>query len=302
MKNITCYLLLVTCYLLIGCGKEPSLPAGTQTLTDATGVKVPISPLPGRIISCAPSITQNIYLLRSNDFLVGVTKYCKLPEWDKKQVIGDLSSQNVEKILQLRPDLVLFIKEGNQPEFAGELRKLGIRVFVFPEANSWKDIKEAFLQMALLLGKTKDAEKLIKNYESELIKLKAKNQKSQPKIFVQLSEQYHTAGKDTFIDEAISQANCINIAHNALGRWPMLSIEQVIKEDPDLILITSMGEIEVQAKEAWNKFPALKAVKNNSIQITDADTCCSPTPDNFVKLVALIKYSLALPAIKDKNE
>lgn len=289
MKYI--FLLSMFMSLLCGCGNDssPAVPAG-RSLTDSTGTAVLLEPLPLRIISFAPYITQNIYLLGAGDKLVGVTKFCKLPEGETKQVIGDLLTQDIERIIQLKPDLVLATKEGNKPEAVNQLKGLGIRVFVLSEANSWNDIRSGFMQMAELLDKTAPAQKILEQLEVRLSVVREKNAPagSLPKVFFQLSEQYHTAAKNTFADEVITQAGAINIAHNAIGRWPMLSVEEVIMQDPDLIIIPSMGNITEQAKAGWEKFPLLKVVKGNRIIIADAELCCLPTPENFVGLTELI--------------
>lgn len=288
---------LVTLYLIIGCGKQPIASINSQTIVDSTGIAVSITPLPSRIISCAPVITQDIYLLNGQSKLIGVSKYCKLPAGDKKTIIGDLLSQDIEQIIQLKPDLVLASKEGNNPQPINRLRELGIRVFVLPEANSWTEIQKGFLQIATLFDKTKEAENILSRASGALRRVsKTQDAKHKtPKVFFQLSDQLHTMSKDTFIDEAITYAGGINIAHNALSRWPMFSIEQIIKEDPDLIIISTMGGIEEQAKANWQKFPELKAIKNNKISIIDADICCTPTPENFVKLVEMIVVMLSAP-------
>ncbi|MBI5359290.1 MAG: ABC transporter substrate-binding protein [Planctomycetes bacterium] len=293
MKSI--FFLLMIAGSLCGCGSDspPAVTAG-RSLTDSTGTAFSLEPLPSRIISFAPYITQNIYLLGAGDKLVGVTKFCKLPAGEKKQVIGDLLTQDIERIIQLKPELVLATKEGNKPEVVNQLKGLGIRVFVLSEANSWKDIRSGFMQMAELLGKTADAQKILEQLEVRLSAVREKNALagSPSKVFFQLSEQFHTAAKDTFADEVITQAGAVNIAHNAVGRWPMLSAEEVIAQDPDLIIIPLMGNITEQAKAGWEKFPLLKAVKSNKIVIADADLCCLPTPENFVGLTELISEIL----------
>jgi iron complex transport system substrate-binding protein len=291
MKSWT---LIIACLLIIGCGKAPSPTQHSTTLTDATGEAVPLKPFPSRIVSFAPAITQNIYLLKEQVKLVGVTKYCKLPSGEDKPRIGDLLTQDVEQIILLKPDLVMASQEGNQPEFAYKLRKLGIRVFVLPEAKTWADIQNAFQQTGKLLGKQEETTVILSGLNRRLEAIRQKNavNNNPIKVFIQLSEELHTAAEDTFLDDAINQAGAINIAHNTLGRWPILSIEKVINENPDLIIISSMGEFTGQATAMWSKFPALTAVKNNKIKVIDADICCQPTPDNFVRLVEIISGML----------
>lgn len=294
MKAFTSYLLLFIFSLLWGgCGEdETSPPINQPTIIDATGKRVPLLPPPSKIVSFAPSITQNIYSLGEQDRLIGVTKYCQILPGETKQIIGNVINQNIEQIILLKPDLVLATKEVNKPETTNKLREYGFRAFVFSEVKSWADIQQEFLQLGTLLGKSNEAKQILAQQQQHLDTIRHSIPPHRPKVFVQQSEQLHTVTKDTFIDEAISQAGGSNIAHNALGRWPMLSIEEVINQDPDLIIIPTMGEITEQAKAMWQKFPALKAVKNNKIVVIDADICCQPTPENFVRLVEIIAEML----------
>lgn len=293
MKRI---FLVIVCLMVFGCESEPPVPPPSSSvnqavLVDATGLEVPLLPKPANIVSFAPSITQNIYSLNAGDKLIGVTKYCKIPKGQTKKRIGNLLTQDVEQIVLLKPDLVLASKEGNQSEFAIKLRKMGLRVFIISESKSLDDIHKNLRLLARILGKSKQADTVIENLKPRLAKIPHHIREAK-KVFFQLSESLHTINKDTFVGEAISLAGGINIADGAVGRWPMLSIEKIIQEDPDLIIIATMGEITQQAKAYWKKFPDLKAVKNNKVIVVDADICCQPTPENFVKLAEIIKKNL----------
>ncbi|MBI4834914.1 MAG: ABC transporter substrate-binding protein [Planctomycetes bacterium] len=280
----------------MSCSREkPALPASGPTITDATGTAVPLNPPPTRIISLAPSITQNIYTLGAGDKLIGVTTYCKLPQGENKARIGNVWEQDIEKVLQLKPDLILATKEINQSEPVNKLRSYGLRVFAFPEVKTWEDIKNEFALTGKFLGKEEIVQQLLKEYELKLKSIeiqKLSTSSEQPTVFIQQSEQFHTVGKDTFIDAAINYAGTLNVAWNTIGRWPMLSIEEIIKQDPDLILISTMGEATAQALENWKRYPSLKAVKNNKIIVIDADICCQATPDSFIKLVEIISENI----------
>ena len=111
-------LLLLGCLIIINCAEKPADNTSQEsTLIDATGVNFALSEAPSRIISLAPSLTENVYLLGCADKLVGVTTYCEFPaEAKSKEKVGNLLEPNIEKIITLKPDLVLATKEGNKPE------------------------------------------------------------------------------------------------------------------------------------------------------------------------------------------
>jgi iron complex transport system substrate-binding protein len=279
------FLLAVVC----GCPK-PKQAATGPVIVDATGESVPLEPLPGRVVSFAPVITAEVCSLKMQDRLVGVTRFCKLPPGETKTVIGDLLNQDAEQVIRLSPDLILATKEGNVQDQVVKLRKLGLRVFVVGEANSWGDIKTGFSQIAKLLGRTPEADAMIAALQQRLDTV-AIRVCTLRQVFVQLSDQYHTVGEGTFVDDAIRQAGGVNIARKAIGRWPMLSVEEIIRQDPDLI-VTLAGDLMPSPTETWRKYPQLKAVKNGRVIVVDGDMCCQPTPENFVRLVETISENL----------
>jgi ABC-type Fe3+-hydroxamate transport system substrate-binding protein len=106
-----------------------------------------------RIISLAPSLTRDIYLLEMQDKLVGVTRYC--PEFASgKENIGSVLSPNLERIAALKPDLVLATKDGNDRRTVDKLRSMGITVYVVESPSTFDDICSGFVG----LGKYLDVE------------------------------------------------------------------------------------------------------------------------------------------------
>jgi len=103
-----------------------------------------------------------------------------------------------------------------------------------------------------------------------------------------------TAGRNTFINEIINYANGRNIAADSILPWPTLSVEEIIQRNPDVIIISDMGQITEQAKQMWQeeRFTGVSAVKNKRIYVIDADSLCQPTPINFIKAVRQMREYL----------
>lgn len=283
------YLLVAISGLLFGTGcpgKESQSSAGTESIVDATGVSYGAA-LPQRIISLAPDITANLRIIVPEDRLVGRTDYCNT----SKDIpsVGNILEPSIEKIISLKPDIVLATKEGNQPATVTKLRQLGIKVFVFGESNSWQSVQNNFLLLGRLAGEEIKAKKLLNALAARVKDIQTNKRRTESKIFIQLNATpLMTTGNDTFISDIIRHAGARNIADGSVTKWPVFSLEEIIRSDPDMIIISDMGEITKTAQEMWQKFPNLKAVRNNHIYVMKADLLCQPTPDNFVNAVEQI--------------
>jgi iron complex transport system substrate-binding protein len=249
----------------------------------------------GGIVSLAPSITESIYLLGAQDKLVGVTTFCKYPpEAQKKQKIGTLLSPNIEKIIKLSPRLVLATVEGNPQEQIMRLKETGLNVFVFGRSKNFQDISNHFLSLGKLVNKSRVAHDIIKKLERRIAIVKNKVKNTTPaKVFCQIGiKPLVTAAKDTFIDEMIHLAGGINIAHKKNIRYPLYNIEEVIKQNPDVIIITKGHADEKDIIKFWQEFKTISAVKNKRIYMIDARKICCPTPLAFVEGLEEIAFLL----------
>jgi len=264
-----------------------------NTITDSTGVTFTLSAGYSRIISLAPSVTENIKILKSESKLAGRTDFCRVSS--EVPSIGTMLEPSIEKIVSLHPDLVLATKEGNHPPIVQRLREMKIPVFVFGESNSWNNIRNDFLILGELLSRTSEAEVIIKNIQMELERITKTNQTLSylpKKVFVQLGiSPLITVGRDTFINEIINYGYGKNIASNSALPWPALSIEEIIKENPQVIIICDMGGITSEAKKIWTeeRFAGVEAVKHKKIYIMESDLLCQPTPINFINAVRMIR-------------
>jgi len=250
-----------------------------------------------RIISLSPALTEEIYLLGIEDKLVGCTIYCKRPpSAQKKEKVGNVVEVNVEKIISLRPDLVL-ATELTDPKDIEKLKALGISVINFPTPRNFSEICEGFLRLARIVRREQKAKEIVEeaNKEIETIKEMVKDL-PKPKVFVQIGARpLFTVTKDSFIHNLIELAGGINIASSA--KTGLYSRENVIRKDPDVIIIASMGITGKKEKKHWEAYKTLKAVKGERIYFIDASEVCSPTPLSFVEALKEI-VELIHPEIK----
>ena len=238
---------------------------------------------PQRIISLGPSITEELYLLKVQDRLIACTLYCKKPkDAENKEKVGTAVEVSLEKIVGLKPDLVLATSLTN-PKVIEKLKNLEIKVVNFSVAKSFTQICEQFLELGRIIGKEKEAKEIVHKAGTKVNAMKKKlGNLPKLKIFVQIGARpLFAVTKDSFINDFIEFAGGVNIAYDS--KSGLYSREKVIKDNPDVIIITTMGIIGEEEKEIWKRHRVLKAVKNNRIYIVDSDKFCSPTPLNFVE-------------------
>ncbi|NVL89648.1 MAG: ABC transporter substrate-binding protein [Desulfobacterales bacterium] len=230
-----------------------------------------------------PTITEELYLLGTGDRIVGVTIYCQRPpQAQTKEKVGTVIDVNIEKIIELRPDLIIASPLTDHKQIR-KLRALGLRVETFDAPKDFHGLCENFLTISRIIGKEQKAEEVLERTKRKLetIKKDAK-EGAEARVFVQIgANPLFTADEDSFINDLIEYAGGINIAGDV--NTGIFSREEVIKRNPDIILIVTMGIIGEREKEAWLRYKTISAVKNRRIFTVDSYRVCSPTPVSFVE-------------------
>ncbi len=250
---------------------------------------------PQRIVSLGPILTEMIYLLKADQQLIANTNYCIAPEEAKnKEKIGSMIEMNVEKIVSMRPDLVLASPLSKEKQLS-MLENLGVRVRRTVNPKTFSEMCQLTMTMGELLGKADNARSVIdsakKNVDAILSVTRSLPKK---KVFMQIGiKPLHAANQDTFLNEYIEYAGGINITSSE--KTGVYSREKVLKDNPDVILIATMGSSEASGeheKKVWEQYPSLKASKNKEIYVLNSYLVCSPTVVTFAKAVRVIAQIL----------
>ncbi len=234
-----------------------------------------------RIISLSPLLTEEIFLLGSDRDLVADTIYCVIPEGAKhKPKIGNMTDIDVEKIYSLKPDLIL-ASGLTGPDQLDKLKSLKIRVEIFDQPENFNEICSQLLRLAKLLG-TEQKANLIAGEARKRVSLLSSSaaRYSKKRVFVEIgSDPLFTVSSSSFINDFIILAGGINVAVNSgTGRY---SLETVVGDDPEVIIISDMGMNVEDEKDYWLKFKTITAVRNDAIYSIDSYSLCSPTPADF---------------------
>lgn len=219
-----------------------------------------------RVISLAPSTTEILFALGLDEEIVGVSQFCNYPkEAAKKEKAGTFSQPNIEKILWLKPDIIFCTGLEQAPAIV-KMKQLNLRVCVSDPKN-FNELFDSIEEIGKLVDRKKEAAILINRMKQEIENLNSKvkltPRQKRPKVFIEIwHSPLMTAGNGSIVDEVLTLAGGINIAHDTKRAFSYFSPEQVIKRDPDCIILAYMTreipQIVVGNRFGWNNIGAVR--------------------------------------------
>lgn len=237
---------------------------------------------PTRIVSLAPSLTKNVYFLEQQHKLVGCTSYCDTAVANGKEVVASAVKVNIEKVVSLKPDLVITTTMTN-PETLDMLKKFNMRVETFPTAKSFDEICKQTIRLGQIIGAESNAKKIVTQSQIKIKSLASSTRKDKsPSVFFQIgAKPLFTVIPGTFMNDYILLAGGKNVVTNT--KTGTITREAVIASNPDVIFIVTMGIVGNEEKNVWESYSTLSASRNKKIFIIDSNDACTPTPVTFVK-------------------
>ena len=252
----------------------PQLSHATS-YSDSLGRDITLHSAPIRIVSLAPSITEMIYLLGLGDRLVGVTRFSCFPEEArKKPKVGVYTDINIEKVITLNPDLVIATADGNKKEDVEMLEEAGIRVYVINprKVDQVLDSLERLGEICRVKDRAKD---LVSGLRERVLKIeRAVKNKEKPGVLLLINiRPIMGVNRHTIHDDLIRLAGGKNLTRDYRITYPKLNIEEIIREKPDVIIISSMerGKEFERARKEWFKWTDLPAAQKGYIYLIDSD-------------------------------
>jgi ABC-type Fe3+-hydroxamate transport system substrate-binding protein len=244
------------------------------SLSSLTLAAEPASPT-RRIVSLAPSMTEILYALGLGENIVAVTTFCDYPEEAKKKPkIGGMSNPSLEAVVSLKPDIVVMTTDGNPKEFEERLRSFKIRTYI-SRARRLAELPEDIRELGAALGVRDRADALADTIASGIKRLSAAPRSSvdsppSPRkkvLFIVWPEPLIVAGPGTVIDDAVTMLQYENIAATAKTAYPKYSIEEVIRQAPELLFIGKGSGMDMQAvsQGILQRLASVPAVKNGKV-------------------------------------
>ena len=264
------------------------------TFEDSLGREVTLKGEPQRIVTLAPSITEILYFLSLGDRVVGVTQFSTYPPEAKlKPKVGSYIDLNVEKIIGLAPDLVIGTADGNQPGVVDLLEQAGIAVFIVNPRNIRQTIDTVSI-VGRICGVPDRANSLSAQLSQRVDRILDRTRsRRKPLVFLQINlKPIMTVNKNTFLHDLIQLAGGRNMTADEPITYPRISLEEVIRKKPEVIIISSMergGRFEA-ARLEWLKWTSIPAVKDGRVHLIDSDLIDRPSPRIIEGLEAMARF------------
>jgi iron complex transport system substrate-binding protein len=266
-----------------------------ETYKDAVGRDVVIELAPARIVPLAPSLTEILYYLGLGDKVAGVTNYSYYPpEALDKPKVGTYIDLNIEKIITLGPDLVIGTKDGNNPGIVDLLEQARIPTYIVNPRNV-VEVIETVREIGRLCGIEEKADRLASGLEMRLDRIsKGVEGQKKPLVFLQINlHPIMTVNRNTFHNDIISIAGGKNMTADSGISYPRISIEEVLKKKPEIIIISSMdrGGMFEKARQEWLKWTSIPAARDGKVYLIDSDLIDRPSPriiDGIEEMARLI--------------
>jgi len=307
MKSKKVYLpllILITALLLGACTSGARHAAASITITDGMNRDVSINAPAQKIVSLAPSNTEILYAINAGKQIVGRDDLSDYPEDAKtiQSIGGSMGKLNLEAIVTLTPDLVLAAGIIS-PEQIKSLEDLNLTVYFLPNPETLEELYQNIETVGKLTGHAEDAAALnasLKKRVAEIEKKISSGSQTRPKVFYELDStepnKPWTSGPGTFIDLLITKAGGENIGASLTDEWAQISLEELIVQDPDIILLGDAAygvtAESISQRAGWE---SLTAVKNNQIFTFDDNLVSRPGPrlvDGLETLARLLNPEL----------
>ena len=273
--------LLFTCVLATTLSTLLAPVVWGRVVKDQTGRTVNVPDQPHRLVSLAPNITEIVYALGLADELVGDTDNCDFPPQAKnKPHVGTMVNPSLERIVALKPDLTLGTPEANRRETADQLERLGIPLYGVT-AKTLEGTLASIENLGKILGRAAEAHSLVAQMQARIDRVE-KRVEGQPKptvLFVVWYRPLITVGPHTFIADVIHAAGGIPVSGNLKGEWPRLTLEELLPQNPDVILFPKTESFSPSTKE-FESLPGwkdLRAVKEHRMFFV-SETVMRPGP------------------------
>ncbi len=306
MKNrivLTLSVILVV-FLISGCAAgQGSNQQGVINLEDGLGRQVMLTGPAQRIVSLSPSVTEILFAIGAGEQVIGRDSFSNYPAEAQsiQDVGGSMGNYSFETIASLQPDLVI-AAEINTPEQVNALEDLGLTVYYLSNPVTLDGIYGLLETVGDLSGHQDEAAALNTELRERVnaVADKLAGVEEKPAVFYELDgsdpAKPWTPGPGTFVDELIRAAGGENAAAGLTSAWAQISIEELLVQDPDIIVlgdsIWGMTAEQVADRAGWD---TLSAVKEGNIYPFNDDLVSRPGPrlvDGLEELARLIHPEL----------
>ena len=243
-----------------------------------------------RIVGLDPATVEMIYMLEAEDKIVGVANLERSKVWPEEKVaklesVGTFMKPSLEKIIALKPDLVITSALTGE-ELNNGLKSNNIEAKRV-QANSIEEIFTNFLEVAKMLGKENEANKIIAEKKAKLEEIKKMVASNKKGLFVMSASPLMVFGSDNLPNDIMKLLNIKNIAENQKGRNPIVTPEFIIKENPDIIITLLPNPSQIVATNPQLK--NVNAIKNSKFIVVNSSQILRGSPRTIDQIEEIAK-------------
>lgn len=274
-----------------------ALPASawaTITLRDDKGTVVQLPRPAERIVTLLPSLTETVCALEACERIVGTDRFSDWPAAVKSRPkLGGLEDTQVERLVALKPDLVLVARSSRALQ---RLRDLGLPVLAL-EPQGAADTERVIATVAAALGRAEAGAALQQRLRQRMAVAAARVPAAWRgrALYVEVASTPYAAGEASFIGETLKALGLANIVPAAMGPFPQLNPEFVIRAQPALVLLSRRAADELPRRPGWQRLQALAAGRVCALAADPWNALVRPGPRAADAAEALVDCLVALP-------
>lgn len=268
----------VSLYILALSACQPqNTHSGTQasgiTVTDFSGNVLHFDQPVRSIIALSPHIVENIYAVGAENTLVGVVEYSDFPAAAAQlPVVASFATTNIERIIELNPDLIMAWESGNSHSALNRLKELGYKVYM-DRPDALHDIPKSLRDIGSLTGMSGRAERVAQAFAASLQALSEQHQqKTSVTTFYQVwNTPLQTISGQHIISAAIELCGGQNVYADEFAIAPIINIESVLERNPQAIIASGDGDARPAWLDDWKQWPSLRAVQEQNLFYVNPD-------------------------------
>jgi len=222
---------------------------------------------PMRIVSLAPSVTEDLFALGAGADVVGVSQYCDYPPQVRDLPrVGSFLTPNLEAIIALRPTLVVGLELSSDVRQIRALNSMGYPVLLVSDDSS-QEIETSIEKVGARINREDEARRLVAEIKAQIAAVEERlgNVKPLRALMLVGHQPIVAVGTGTYLDELMRIAHADNIAAAVGEQWPHLSMEFIIAMRPEVILDGAMGSDPLSSNHFWEKYPTIPAVRDHRV-------------------------------------
>jgi len=276
--------LVLAMMLASSCSQRPNQRAlsttETREVTDEAGRRVRLPLKIDRIVSLAPNLTEIVYAVGAGDELVGDTEYCDYPEPAKKVAkIGDTMNPSVERIIALKPQIVLVSTASQLEAFTRQLDQQQIAVYV-TNPESLDDVFRSIQTLGDLFDHHDGSASIVADLRRRAAAVEVATRTLKPvRVFYQLSgEPLYTIGRESYLTDLVRRAGGVSATADVPGAFPRYSDEAALAAKPEAIILATGGAMDTANATVASPLRNSPAVLNNRVYKINGDYLSRPGP------------------------